>query len=116
MGLGVALNGLMRRAAEDGFDELLLFDQDSSPQPSLPEVLLRSRIHLARRYTRIAGVGPMLAAPTSSDFLPIPYAWRKDFDSAAHFVPTSGSLVSIAAWRDVGPFREDCFVGGIDVE
>ena len=33
-----------------------------------------------------------------------------------HFAPTSGSLVCLSAYTVIGPFREDFFIGGIDVE
>jgi rhamnosyltransferase len=32
------------------------------------------------------------------------------------FLPTSGTLISVEAWLQVGPFRSDYFIGGIDVE
>jgi len=61
-------------------------------------------------------VGPLLIPPPMGDYLHVRYSWRQDFEGAALFIPTSGSLISVAAWRDIGPFREDYFVGGIDVE
>jgi rhamnosyltransferase len=33
-----------------------------------------------------------------------------------YYLPTSGSLISIEAFREIGPFREDYFIDGIDLE
>ncbi|HEY5796503.1 MAG TPA: rhamnosyltransferase, partial [Bosea sp. (in: a-proteobacteria)] len=53
-------------------------------------------------------------------YKPIRYEWRgksrADGLAAVDFAPTSGSLVSVAAYVVIGPFRDDFFIGGIDVE
>jgi rhamnosyltransferase len=65
-------------------------------------------------------LGPLLVAPPRSSHLTIRYWRRSSFgpgaNSVVDFVPTSGSLMALAAWRRIGAFREDYFVGGIDVE
>jgi rhamnosyltransferase len=62
----------------------------------------------------------VLTPPPGESFLPIRYDRRAGAGDAAlsavDFLPTSGTLVKVAAWRAVGPFRADYFVDGIDVE
>ena len=116
VGLGAALNAILERAASDGFQNVLLLDQDSTPAPDLPEQLNQ---HFLKRDTPadpLAMVGPLLVPPAGHHYLPVRYAWRRKRDGAVDFLPTSGSLLSIAAWKRVGPFRADYIIAGIDVE
>lgn len=113
VGQGAALNALVEQAAADGAADVLLLDQDSTLAPGLPEILReRSR----RREARAAVVAPVLVPPAGEGYRPIRYSWRDRSSGAVHFAPTSGSLLSINAWRAVGPFRADYFIGCIDVE
>lgn len=116
LGLGAALNALMERAVGDGYQHVLLMDQDSTPTPALPEALLARFLAQDRPDRPLAVMAPWLQPPAEDDYLPIRYAWRERHTGAVHFAPTSGSLLSTAAWRTVGPFRADYFIGGIDVE
>lgn len=116
IGLGAALNAIMERATSDGASYLLLLDQDSTPAPDLPDALLRALQSRAHSVLPLAVIGPLLVSPSGENYKAIRYAWRNLKHSTAHFIPTSGSLISIAAWRDVGPFRADYFIDGIDVE
>ena len=120
VGLGAALNAVMAAAKADGFCHLLLFDQDSTPPVGLPEWLLRDMEELERAGHKIAAVGPRLLPPSGSHFLPIKYWWRAaradEPPGAVEFLPTSGSLLSLEAWQQIGPFRADYFIGGIDVD
>jgi rhamnosyltransferase len=122
VGQGTGLNALMSAAAKGGHNSIVLFDQDSTPEPSFTSRLSQRFLELdARpRSVRLAALGPLLVPPEGSEYLPIKY-WRRsigtgDPPGSVEFLPTSGTLISIAAWQDVGPFREDYFIGGIDVE
>lgn len=120
VGLGAGLNAVVGAASEEGFRHILLLDQDSTPDESLGEALMARFRALDRPSQPLAGLGPLLLPPADGGYLPIRYWRRPPADSqpegAVDFLPTSGSLVSIAAWRQVGPFRADYFIGGIDVE
>jgi rhamnosyltransferase len=110
----------MNEAARAGCEHLLLLDQDSTPNPGFAAQLSGRYQELKATKTRFAAVGPLLTPPEGGDYLPIKYSRRRPYrgglGSRVDFLPTSGSLVSVAAWRDVGPFRADYFIGGIDVE
>jgi rhamnosyltransferase len=118
VGQGAALNAVLKQAAHDGAAHVLLLDQDSTPNSDLPEELLRS---MQKRLwpgidLPLAVLGPLLVPPANGAYRPLRYAWRGPGRSAVHFVPTSGSLISLRAWEKVGPFRADYFIDGIDVE
>jgi rhamnosyltransferase len=122
IGQGVGLNALMQAAAERGHSSIILFDQDSTPEPGLSRRLAKRfrELDQIKQNERLAALGPLLVPPQDTVFLPIKY-WRRfarpgEHQGSVEFLPTSGTLVSIAAWRAVGPFREDYFIGGIDVE
>lgn len=116
VGLGTAMNAIAARAHAEGFDSLLLFDQDSAPDPSLAGALADGLQKAADRGLRPAAIGPLLVAPAGEGYLSIRYSWRDKAQGLVDFVPTSGSLLSLAAWHEIGPFRDDYFVGGLDVE
>lgn len=121
IGLGAGLNAVVEAARAEGYGHIALFDQDSSPDIALLPRLLERFKTLAGHPIPPAVIGPLLVAPENEAFLP-PWYSRRPMDgagalaTAVDFLPTSGSLVSIAAWTEIGPFRADYFVDGIDVE
>ena len=116
IGLGAGLNALVRAASEEGVQFLLIFDQDSAPAPELPAALTKRFCKLIEDGMRLAVIGPLLVSPTSENYLPVRYSWRNRSQGTVNFVPTSGSLISLEAWRATGPFRDDYFIGLLDVE
>lgn len=120
VGQGAGLNAVIEAAAAVGCAHIILFDQDSTPGPGLAASLLQRFVALAHESSRLAALGPLLVPPEALGFLPIKY-WRRrqrtgEPAGPVEFLPTSGTLLSIDAWRDIGPFRADYFIGGIDVE
>lgn len=116
LGLGHALNAVAEAAAAEGFAFLLLLDQDSVPPPELAESLA---VQFDRLPSPAAALGPRLVAPQGEHYLEPRYARRSAAGpgiSLVDFLPTSGTLLSLAAWRKIGPFRADYFIDGIDVE
>jgi rhamnosyltransferase len=120
LGLGAALDQGMRAAAEEGFSHALLLDQDSRPPPDLLEALRVRMGRLAEEGERVGVVAAHLTPPAEGNYRPIRYAWRHGRSLAGcapvDFAPTSGSLTNLAAYAEVGPFRRDFFIAGIDVE
>ena len=120
-GLGAGLNAAMARAADAGFSHVLLFDQDSSPDAALPGALLARMDSVAALQARpLAALGPRLTPPAGEGYKPIWYSQRSGILEQGvrpvDFLPTSGSLVGVAAWHAIGPFRADFHVDGIDLE
>lgn len=120
VGLGRGLNAVMEAAAEGGFSHVMLLDQDSEPPPGLVDLLLHRWLALANQGEQAAVVAPLLTPPEVGFYKPIRYerrgVRRVDGLLSVEFAPTSGSLVSMAAYRDIGPFRDDFFIAGLDVE
>ncbi len=119
VGLGAGLNAVVEAAQAQGLNHVLLFDQDSTPEAGLAATLTMLWPEAERRHGRIAAIGPLLTPPPGESYLPIRYDRRSKASQeleAVDFLPTSGTLVSVAAWRSIGAFRADYFVDGIDVE
>lgn len=120
LGLGHGLNAVMAAAAGESFDQVMLLDQDSEPGPRLLETLADRSAALQDAGLRVGVLAPRLVPPPEGHYKPIRYEWRREADeaglAAVDFAPTSASLVSMAAYADVGGFREDFFIAGIDVE
>jgi rhamnosyltransferase len=120
-GVGEALNLIVLQAALAGFGEVILFDQDSRPVPTVIASLVSVYRSLVAQGANPAVVAPRLVAPSGAAFKApryFPHPGRRGGAQAqpVRFVPTSGSLVSIAAFRSVGTFRGDYFIDGIDLE
>ncbi len=123
-GHAVGLNTILNRAHQDKVTHIVLFDQDSTPDVTFVEKLRNAFDAAASQTPPVAAVGPLLVPPAGEDYLPIRYEWRDKRHATSgqfglrdvQFLPTSGTLISVAAWRDVGCFREDYFIGGVDVE
>ncbi len=115
-GLGAALNAAMEAAESAGFTHVMLFDQDSSPGPELARALLDRADAVA---DHLGALGPWLTPPPGEGYKAIWYSFRSGGSPGARhvdFLPTSGSLIPVSAWRRIGPFRADFFIDGIDVE
>jgi rhamnosyltransferase len=116
VGLGAALNVLVTAAQAEGFAHLQLFDQDSTPDRDLPPDLMVHFLGRARENEQLAVVAPLLTTPVGGRFRRNRYFWRNRRKGTVDFAPTSGSIISLAVWRQIGPFKADYFIGGIDVE
>ena len=108
LGLAVALDQGLEWASNRGVSWALLLDQDSSPGPGI--------VAEAARVLALAGPRPVAAlgaGMTGSDTGGSPGAadWQEE-----RVVITSGTLVSVEAWRALGGFRRDFFVDYVDLE
>ena len=107
-GIARALNIGAERALADGYDCLLTMDQDSRADAALVARLIECR-------GKGEGVASGIVAPfhmTRAVRRPPPEAqW-----SEAMTPMTSGCLLELAAWRAVGPFRDDFFIDFVDNE
>ena len=127
LGLAHGLNVGIRRAAELGHHVVFLFDQDSAIESGFFAGLFKVWQEAERSIARIAVVGPVLKDPDSgreskfptfshllpSGNLPLP---GMDGVFKSDFPITSGSMVSIPAYRDIGDMREDFFIDNIDLD
>lgn len=125
IGLGGAYERIMARAdsGEPGFRDtgrVILFDQDSSPPAGMVSALVARMDTLQRMGERPALVGPTPVAASPEHKPPTVYghsSGRAVADSrAVWFAISSGSLIDVAAFREVGAFRSDFFIDAIDIE
>jgi rhamnosyltransferase len=113
LGVARALNLGVMAAAARGFEWCLLLDQDSVPDADMVAGLLAVLAHLPD-HTRVALLGcayRLPGAPTGAA------AAVQDVGcDEVESVITSGSLLSLAAFRAVGPFRDELFIDYVDVD
>jgi rhamnosyltransferase len=127
LGLGAALNQGVRRMAERGARWVLLFDQDSEPAPDMSDEMIETlQRHPAHEH--VAVIGPSFQDPDTGRCHRVlrqhprwPWLFQKvqnagDDLSAVSMVVTSGSLVRVAAFWEVGPFDEAFFIDYVDTD
>jgi rhamnosyltransferase len=113
LGVAQALNSGIRRATALGFGWALLLDQDSCIDDDMVRTLTAVQAAFPDQG-RLAVVG--------SGFRPDDAAPQDPTDAGntgwqeAEAVITSGSLVSLAAYAAIGPFREEFFIDHVDTE
>ena len=121
IGLGAAYNLAARWAREQGATHLLLLDQDSVPESGMVAALMEG----FQQAGPVAAVGPLWRdSRTREDGFFVRLArWgvRKYKPAAGEIVPVdflinSGSLISLAALADIGPFDESLFLEHTDTD
>lgn len=126
LGLAAALNQGVRSLTAQGFQWLLLFDQDSEPAPDMSEQLLAT-LGRQPRGEKVAVVGANFADPKTNRphrFLRPHPRWSWLFektplagsDLPVTMVITSGSLVRAEAFSAAGPFEESFFIDYVDTD
>lgn len=119
VGIAAALNALAEAAADLGARHLLLLDQDAGPQGEMLRELLAAADRLAGAALPPAVIGPRpLAGPGhKAPAYPVRAGTAsRDGLVPVDFLATSGSLVNLAAFARVGPFRADYFIDAVDLE
>jgi rhamnosyltransferase len=115
LGIASALNTGIHRAASLGYAWVLLLDQDTLVSPDLvPSLLAIQASFLAPDRLAVIGAGyagdvGLPCAPSGEDQSGAPW---QDVES----VITSGSLLSVAAFDAIGPFREEFFIDHVDTD
>jgi rhamnosyltransferase len=122
LGVAEAHNQLVLHAIWAGCARLAIFDQDSGPQEGAVAALGQTMKALQAAGERPAVVGPRIVSPAEA-----PHAYRapRYFRSgeanhgsarSVFYVISSGSLLDLSAFREVGRFRSDFFIDAIDIE
>jgi rhamnosyltransferase len=121
IGLGAAYNLAARWALEQGATHLLLLDQDSVPASGMVAALMEG----FQQPGPVAAVGPLWRdSRTGEDGFFVRLArWgaRKYKPAAGETVPvdfliSSGSLISLTALANIGPFDESLFIEHVDTD
>ncbi|WP_246775778.1 glycosyltransferase family 2 protein [Methylobacterium aquaticum] len=119
IGIGGALDAIARAAIKAGAAQVLLLDQDAAFAPEQVTELEAALARLRTVSPPPAVVGPR---PEAAPGRKAPaYPRRPGFSEDGSLVPveflaTSGSLVDLAAYARIGPFRSDFFIDGVDLE
>lgn len=125
LGIATALNRGVAEASARGYSHAVLFDQDSRPEPGFCAALLAT----AAAHPRAAVVAPRIAEQGGEA---VRYRWARrhpvwrfyfqrvgcagaDLPDVMMAV-TSGSLVEIAAWRELGGSDESLFIDYVDTD
>jgi len=108
LGIAKALNIGAQAALTDRFDYLLTMDQDSSATEGMVAALLASL--RPEEVSQIAIISPFHL--TDIDTLPLDRPPREEVLTAW----TSGNLLNLGIYREVGPFRDDFFIDFVDHE
>lgn len=121
LGLGAAYNLAAQWARKRGATHLLLLDQDSVPAPGMVAALSETFVQPAP----VAAVGPLWRdSRTGEDGFFVRLArwgackYRPASGEIAvvDFLISSGSLISLDALADIGPFDEKLFIEHVDTD
>ncbi|MCC3704800.1 glycosyltransferase family 2 protein [Rouxiella badensis] len=100
LGIATALNKGCKRAIEQGYDWILTMDQDSSFDP-----VEMSKFIASFESKKIEDPSIALFTPWTNEFHPIGYATR---------VITSGNLLNLTAYQQIGGFDDKLFIDEVD--
>lgn len=127
-GIAKALNIGIEAARSAGATHVLLSDQDSEPAADMVQGLLRAEVDLRRHSARIGAVGSSFTNVNSGKLFPFhvmvkgrPLYGRRSASKEEPHVEvitliTSGTLVPMAVFDEVGLMREDFFIDCVDTE
>lgn len=105
-GIAKALNQLTTAAQKEGFDWILTLDQDSVAPSNIVEEF--------EKYTNNLNTG--MLCPVICDRNKGVVIEAKDGYKEIDECITSGSLLNITAWREIGGFDESMFIDGVDFD
>ncbi|WP_096487903.1 glycosyltransferase family 2 protein [Methylorubrum populi] len=118
-GIAAALNALAEAAIAAGVSRLFLLDQDADTSVETARALGHALDRAAETAPPPALVGPA-PAPNPGHKAPVypsrPGVPPRGSLRPVEFLVTSGSLVDLAAFAQVGPFRDDFFIDAVDLE
>jgi rhamnosyltransferase len=109
LGIAAALNAGAERARAAGYSWILTMDQDSAPEPDMVEKMLAC-LDSEPATPEIGILSPeyhQVGAPAPQ---------RVEGCADVLTTMTSGNLLSLAAFGDVGPFMEELFIDRVDAE
>lgn len=126
VGIAAAQNTGIHAAVAAGAEYVLFLDQDSKPEDEMVPRLLRAMQVLSKGGTRVACVGPQLRLAGSHELSVFPKAgWgglvavRCSQNVRAiecDYLISSGTLVPVAVFKEVGDLEEELFIDKVDTE
>lgn len=119
LGIAEALNMIALAARLRGANRIMLLDEDAVWTPGALARLSNLADALQAAGENAAVIGPRIVAPSSAYIAPRYFSVggkAHEGARAVRYVITSGSLVCLEAFRNIGPFRSDFFIDMVDVE
>lgn len=111
-GIAKALNQGMGLARGMGFDWVITFDQDTKPFDNIIGII--SEVYtLYPDQEKIGAIGANFSNANSESYYRI--KGQKKYHERDYLI-TSGCLLSVNAFYEVGGFREDFFIDNVDLE
>jgi rhamnosyltransferase len=121
VGVASAQNACIRYAIKNGFQRILLLDQDSMPASDMVSELSIALTHAPKA----AAVGPSYTDPRQvikSSFLRFEGLRLRRLSQhdgavvAVDYLISSGCLISLSALSEIGLMRDDLFIDYVDIE
>lgn len=119
LGVAEALNVIAQAARLRDARRVMLLDEDATWAAGALAQLSDMLDALQAAGESAAVIGPRIVAPSSAYVAPRYFsAGGKAHEGAraVRYIITSGSLVCLEAFRNIGPFRSDFFIDMVDVE
>ena len=111
-GIAKALNQGVKKAQELNYEWVITFDQDTMPYNNIVEII--SEVYNSYpRKEEIGSIGVNFSAPNHKSYYKFSGG---NIYSIRDYLITSGNLLSIKAFLEVGGFREDFFIDNVDLE
>jgi rhamnosyltransferase len=115
-GIAASLNKGITIASQAGYDWVLTLDDDTTVAPDMVETLIAWWSRLAGEAVKsIAVMGMSARDPYHGQAASRSAGSRQAFVEKRHLV-TSGCLMSLEAYRAIGPFREEFFIDWVDYD
>jgi rhamnosyltransferase len=115
LGLAAALNIGVKHAITKGYEWALLYDQDTVPGDEVFEGLRKVYDDFPRK-DKLAVIGSNYNEPHTGKLRVSPPVRNGCSWKERRVVISSGSLLSLAIYRVLGPFRDEYFIDCIDLE
>ena len=125
LGVATALNQGFIWALEQGYNQIVTFDQDSYPAPRMLQTMLEAFSTYAGG-SKLAAVAPVVidvAVNVQARYLRSRNKLLFERVSCngnvledVTYVITSGTLYDLTAYREIGPFLDDFFIDYVDTE
>lgn len=110
-GIAAALNQGIRLAEQHGFEWAMTFDQDSTVMPGFTNLMMEC-CRSASNPARVGIVAPTYIDPSTGAKLPMWCTPAGEVRTAM----TSGSLMPLALFAEVGYFDERLYIDYVDIE
>lgn len=115
LGIARALNHGVRHALAHGYAWALLLDQDTCVDEDMVDRLLATLASFPERE-RLAVLGSRFRDTNGRPPDTLPLGAQGEHWQDVESVITSGSLLSLAAYEKIGPFRDEFFIDYVDTE